>query len=98
MKLQQGDVILKKVAKIPQGAKHIKKRPLALGEFTGHSHQIIEDIEMYEKDGVLYIKSDRPVNLKHEEHGTVSIPEGLWQVGIVQEYDPFAEEARNVQD
>ena len=50
MKFQQGDVIIKNV--IFQKMLKVIKRAIALGEVTGHSHQIIEDCEMYERDGV----------------------------------------------
>jgi hypothetical protein len=93
----QGDVFLVRSI-IPVDAKKILQRPLAYGEVTGHSHKIEEDIEMYELDGVLYLKTDRPVDLKHEEHNPITIDKGTWKVGIVQEYDAFAEEARKVQD
>lgn len=39
-----------------------------------------------------------PVALSHEEHKTISIPPGNYRIGIVQEYDHFAEEARQVMD
>lgn len=39
-----------------------------------------------------------PVTLLHEEHNPVSIPPGEYRIGIVREYDHFAEEARAVAD
>lgn len=96
--LVQGDVFLCKIAEIPNGAKEIKQRPLAYGEVTGHSHKVEEAITMYEQDGTLYLKTDRDVSLKHEEHKPVTIAPGNWRVGIVQEYDFFEKEARNVRD
>ena len=97
MKFQQGDVIIKK-CDIPKDAKKVIKRAIALGEVTGHSHKIIEDCEMYERDGVLYIKSTNAMNVKHEEHGDIILPAGKYKVDIVKEYDPFLEEVRQVRD
>jgi len=101
--LQQGDVLLL-AAQLPEGCKKISagRRGYVLveGESTGHAH-VIEDIEgceIYEKDGVMYISASREVSLTHEEHNVVKIPAGSWEVGIVQEYDPFDEELRNVRD
>ena len=34
----------------------------------------------------------------HEEHGTIDLPIGAWEVGRVREYDHFAEDARVVRD
>ena len=104
--IQQGDVLLKKIDSLPEGSKiknaSDKGYVLAEGESTGHAHRITEiasDIcRLYEKDGVLYVKALNSVNLTHEEHKQVTIPEGIWEVGIVREYDHFLEEARNVKD
>lgn len=98
----QGDVFLVK-GKIPKGAskKTATKRGLVLaeGEATGHAHCITESAaELYEHNGILYLRASVPVSLKHEEHRPVTISIGDWQVGIVQEYDPFEQEARNVRD
>lgn len=93
----QGDVFVF-AAKIPPGAKKIPKKPLALGEVTGHSHQVVEDVEMYEKNNILYLRNSAPVSVKHEEHDPITIPPGDWQVGIVREYDEFEQAARNVRD
>ena len=101
MQIVQGDVFIV-AASIPKGAKKIKRSKrgyvLAEGEATGHAHCIVEEIEMYEKGGVLYLKNDKPVDLRHEEHASVTIPKGEWQVGRVLEYDPFSEETKQVRD
>ena len=101
MHIVQGDVFIV-AAKIPTNAKKVKRTKrgyvLAEGEATGHAHCIVEEIEMYEKGVILYLRNDKPVDLKHEEHAAVTIPAGDWQVGVVKEYDPFLEESRNVRD
>jgi hypothetical protein len=102
MLLQQGDVLLKKIERMPEGAP-VQKKPrgyvLADGEVTVHAHVIEEEVDLIEKDGVLYlgVKGDA-VTLKHEEHGHIQVPRGNYEVGIVKEYDHFAEEARSVAD
>ena len=97
----QGDVFLVR-AEIPQGAKRVKKGQrgfvLAEGETTGHAHVIENDIEMYEKGGILFLRTDRTVEVKHEEHKSITIDPGEWQVGRVKEFDAFEKEARNVKD
>ena|SRR3990167_7194600 len=102
MLLQQGDVLLKKIEKIPAGKKIDKKARgyvLADGETTGHAHVIEEEVELVEKAGVLYlgVRGDS-VMLKHEEHGHIEIPVGNYEIGIVREYDHFAEEAKPIVD
>lgn len=110
-KVQQGDVVLKRIDSIPNGAVKVDSEhrgyTVAYGEATGHAH-IIQDtqgVELYELDKVLYVKALRDADLKHlkpndlqAEHNTVPIPSGLWKIGIVREYDPFTEEIRNVRD
>ena len=101
MFIQQGDVLIK-TTKIPAEAHAVARKGrgyvLAEGESTGHAHVIEDAVELLEKDGVLYIRATAPVVVKHEEHGPVTVPAGEFEVGIVQEYDHFAEEARNVRD
>jgi hypothetical protein len=45
----------------------------------------------------LRVKSDEAV-LTHQEHHDCVLPKGDYQIGIVQEYDHFLEEARHVAD
>ncbi len=103
MKKQQGDVILKLVSDIPKGANAItaKKRGyiLAEGEVTGHAHVINDlDTEVFEKDGVMFIRTSNIATITHEEHKPITLEAGIWQVGIVKEYDPFTEEINQVRD
>lgn len=102
MKKQQGDVIIRRELEIPADAIRVIRQKrgfvLAEGEATGHAHVIEEEIEMYEKDGVLYLKVERPVTVKHEEHKPISLDKGIYKIGIVREYDPFDEEVRKVAD
>jgi hypothetical protein len=101
-KLQQGDVIIRSIEKIPDGVKQVSKTVrgfvLAEGEATGHAHVIEDDIEMYEKDGVLFIKAHRPVTVKHEEHKPIRLEKGNYEIGYVREYNFYKEEPRRVKD
>jgi len=104
MLLQQGDVLITKINKLPKNLVNVKSKRkgyvIAEGEATGHAHVIsdIDNCELYEKDGVLFLKTIKPVELKHEEHKPFNIPIGDFEIGIVKEYDHFEEEARNVMD
>ena len=98
---QQGDVLFFAVDAIPAGA---KRRPaadrvvFAEGEATGHAHATTDPCEVFELYGALYCDAQGDITVRHEEHGTVTLPAGRYRIGIVQEYDHFAEEARNVAD
>ena len=85
---RHGDVIIKIVKEI-QGKKlnHLR---LAEGEVTGHCHKITAgEAELYEKDGVLYLRvKSAQASLTHEEHKTIEIPKGDYEITIQREYSP----------
>jgi len=98
----QGDVFFTRAKKLPEGVKPVGKRArgyvIAEGEATGHAHVIQDDIELYEKDGILFVKTSKDVSVHHEEHLPVTLGAGIWKVGIVREFDPFLQEYRKVTD
>jgi hypothetical protein len=104
MLIQQGDVLISKVNSIPKAAKTLYPKSrgyvLAEGETTGHAHVITDtaSVEMYETDEQVYMKVLKEITVTHEEHNPVVVEPGIYQVGKVQEYDHFAEEAKAVQD
>lgn len=101
---QQGDVLLRKVSAIPADAKRRAaaggRYVVAEGESTGHAHALVESeaVEMYGRNGVLYLKVTEPTSLVHEEHHAQTVAPGIYEVGKVVEVDPFTEEVRSVQD
>lgn len=101
---QQGDCILVSVSSIPTDSKKINPSArgfiLAEGEHTGHAHVIeaTPDVEMYEKDGTLYLKVVTKSTVTHEEHGPQVVAPGTYEIRRVVEYDPFEDEIRKVAD
>ena len=78
--IRQGDVLLPAFdGDVPEGA--IKVGPsgtrfvLADGEVTGHAHVIeaTDQVELYEKGGVLYLKVLGNGVVTHEEHAAVTV-------------------------
>src|SRR5258708_31056527 len=101
--MQQGDVILKKITELHAGVKKAKRDNgdivLDYGEVTGHRHRICDvDAMFYEKDGMFYLKTDKPVTLIHEEHNQITVEPGIWQVGQVREKDWISGMVRRVID
>ena len=98
---QQGDVLLIS-AVVPAAAKPAGHNILARGEATGHAHRLAEATDglLYEAaDGTLYLRvGGAGATITHEEHRAITVPPGDYRVGRVQEYDHFAEEARQVRD
>ena len=101
--IQQGDVTLQQVPQLPGKATRLwsgDKIVLAKGETTGHAHVITDPrhAALYEIKGELYLEVTAPVILTHEEHRAQQIPDGIYRVGQVREYDYFAEMERRVVD
>ena len=74
MKIQQGDVILKKTNQSIKGGKKLNHLILAEGEATGHNHRIVEGIaRLIVLQGndkgkmILEVLSDY-AKLRHQEH------------------------------
>lgn len=86
--IRQGDVILTPVQ--PTKGQKLPHLTLAEGEVTGHAHRIVEgQAELYEKDGVLYLRVlSETALLSHEEHKPIAVPQGNWMVRIQREYEP----------
>ncbi len=95
---EQGDVLIKEVTSIPVEAKTTSNKVLAHGE-SGHIHQFKGDTaQMYVLNDLTYLKVFKDTPIEHEEHKTIIIPKGAYQIDRVKEYDHFIEEARYVAD
>jgi hypothetical protein len=96
---RQGDVLLlaidpdslpEKVRTVPrQGGRIV----LAEGEVTGHAHAILSPAARLVRAGTdavapRFLRTTAPVDLVHEEHATITLPEGLFSVVIQREYVP----------
>lgn len=101
---QQGDVLLKVVDSIPSGARTVSAKSgryiLAEGESTGHAHAVMAcpAVELYERDGTLYLKCAETTEVVHEEHHKQTVQPGVYEVGRVVEVDPFERAIRTVAD
>jgi hypothetical protein len=76
---------------------------LALGEVTGHMHEIEGDpcnYARYEMAGKKYllVLTEGGVSIKHQEHGVGIIPKGVWEERIDREYDYLTHNFRPVYD
>lgn len=72
----------------------LEERVLAYGEATGHAHRVDAAAALYEKDGHVYMQVAGDACLTHEEHHTITQPDGWYEVVRQREYTP--EEARYV--
>jgi hypothetical protein len=95
--LRQGDVLLIPIDGVPDNATAVdsgSRLVLAEGEATGHAHTVLADqAQLVEaKDGTLYLMIDgaRPASLVHEEHDTIPLSPGSYEVRHQREYVPPA--------
>lgn len=103
MLYQQGDVLINKIDKLPDNAikDKIKKGKwiIAEGEATGHCHAIAEkEAIVYLKEGKKYVITKQGFNITHQEHKPITVDPGVYEIGIIREYDPFEDLIRRVQD
>lgn len=103
---RQGDVFLRKMTVSPEGLKENGKSIprdkgrviLAYGEVTGHAHAIKEkEVEFLEFDGRRFLMVTKLAQLTHEEHGTIKLDPGTYEVIQQREYEPGGL-SRNVLD
>jgi hypothetical protein len=96
---RHGDVLLRRIERLPDGAVECDTRILAEGEATGHVHQLVGgDVTVYTLNGVLFLAVHQTTELVHAEHKTITIPDGLFEIAREREYDPFADLVRQTMD
>ena len=96
---RQGDVLICSATIIPGTAQKQVRCVLALGEVTGHAHQIKEEAFLWvDTDGTKYIEVfGSEATVQHEEHGPIVLSgPAIYRVVQQREYTP--EETRNVAD
>lgn len=99
---RQGDVLIRRInTTIPSGLKPVPRDNgrvvLAYGEVTGHAHAITDpSVGLYAQDitdltrAFMEITGDTPVELRHEEHSTIVLEPGVYEVKRQREYAPEA--------
>ena len=101
--IQHGDVLLKRIPKLPRGCLEVPRKAdlliVAEGEATGHHHVIVDTgARLLELKGELYLEVTEPVVITHDEHKPLDIPTGIYQIGRVKEHDYFQDMERQVRD
>lgn len=96
----QGDLMLIRVAKMPDG---VKQEPAVKGEYvlthseSGHDHVVLErpEVSLYsfeELKGYLMVGGEEPVELlhkrSHDTHETILINPGMYELRRQREHSP----------
>jgi hypothetical protein len=94
---RQGDVLLIRCAAMPADADPVEPENgrvvLAYGEVSGHSHAMpASRVRYFREDGsgraFIRVSGPGPAGLSHEEHGTIEVGEGVYEVRQQREYRP----------
>jgi hypothetical protein len=101
---RQGDVLVVEIAALPAGIEPMERSArgavLAEGEATGHAHAIrSERAALFNAPGlgaVFMRVSGEAVALEHDEHDSIVIPPGDYEIIRQVEYTP--QDIRNVAD
>lgn len=102
-----GEVCVKAIAELPKGLSKVEPKSgryiIADSETTGNHHcvEAVDAVEIYEKDGVLYLKNEVAVKMfcvDQARHDTEIVPPGIWEVNRAKEYDYLTEMVRSVED
>jgi hypothetical protein len=97
---RQGDLLLVEAESVPEAATQTERQGGALillrGEATNHHHAILDpEAELLQVEGTAdaaerYLRTTLPVQLTHQEHETIVIDPGVYQVIRQREYTPAA--------
>lgn len=89
MNYHQGDIVLRRIEKIPDNAKKIRDELVATGEVTGHIHRIaVAEIFGLNNSEFVRVRSANPMT--HDEHPPTDVVE-VGDYEKIQQYEYFPE-------
>lgn len=104
--LMQGDLALRPIAALPEGATKKSENILAYGEHSGHAH-VVQQGEVFEYEGRMYVAvGGDGASLDHMniitggtgDHNSLVLTPGVYEVLLQNEYNPFAQVFERVMD
>jgi hypothetical protein len=89
---RQGDVLFKKVDGLPKKKRKLDTDIIVRGEATGHAHRIQNGslFSSWDRGPHQFIKAYKDTKIVHEEHETIELEPGIYEVIRQREYDPNA--------
>ena len=84
---RHGDLLIVKISSIPKSASPTSTNIIAVGEKTGHNHELNGSHRIYELDKYLYFEAKQDLEVKHPEHNTIQIPKGKYTIVHEREYN-----------
>ena len=97
---QQGDVVLTRIAQMPDGKEIITRKRLVIAHGEGgHSHVIEDDeSELIQIGERMLLRLTKAATVVHEKHKPIRLSPGIWEIGRVREHDYFQQMVRQVVD
>ncbi|MBI3893119.1 MAG: hypothetical protein HY303_16495 [Candidatus Wallbacteria bacterium] len=92
---RQGDVLIRRVDTIPEAAELADSSILVHGKATGHAHRLVggdhlQVIDMGRVTAQFARVTAGFATIVHEEHATVTLPPGSYEISRQREYRPEA--------
>jgi hypothetical protein len=84
---RQGDLVIRKLAKTDAGDVQEHQSILARGEVTGHAHRLTGG--EWRCNGRTLVVITYAL-LEHEEHSTIRLPSGVYEIFRQRELDPLS--------
>ena len=102
---RHGDLLIRQVKKIPLSARRLSTNIVAHGE-NGHRHKLHGSHQVYGTHSSqnyriiepTYFQAKEEISLKHQEHNTLKISKGLYEILHEREYNPFKNIQQEVGD
>lgn len=99
---RQGDVIIEEFSgSMPEKAELKNNRIIALGLATRNAHRVLnEDAELYtgDNESMFLVSKSNNTEIFHEEHESIYLDLGVYEIKIQREFDWFNKQIRKVQD
>jgi hypothetical protein len=92
---RQGDVVIRKLGKTYTDNVQEHESILARGEVTGHAHRLTDG--EWRCDGKTLVVITYAL-LEHEEHSTIRLPSGVYEIFRQRELDPLSNDEDWVND
>lgn len=103
---RHGDLLIKEIKEIPDSVKQKKDKIIAYGEITGHHHKLMPTKEEFADSLKVYLDElsqkvyfeTKGADLGHQEHKTIEIEAGKYEVLVEREFDYFTRRISQVVD
>ena len=106
MMFRQGDVLIKRIEKLPEElvtiAPEAKGLVLAHGEVTGHAHAVADTnaAKLFWNKALtqMFLLVETPTEVSHDEHSAIALEPGVYEVIRQREYSYWDDKVRQVVD